>query len=170
VVADVRTGTLLGREDTRQLTREFMAGHVPAGARVVVEPAVPLGFFGGRYAEGFGPPPKTAHDQAGTPTRFIRGLSPARTDRYRRSGYCVVVVMSLVRDRALAVRSPAAAAYYRRLARESRILFHASPYRPGAKPVPFDFDFSTHLYYPRAYARPGPDVIVYRLDGCREGA
>jgi hypothetical protein len=167
VIADVRTGTVLDREDTRELTRDFMAGRLPAGTRVVVEPAVPIGFFGGRYTEGFGPPPKTPRNQAGSPTRFIRSLSARRVDRYRRAGYCVVVVMSLVRDRALAGGRPAVAAYYRRLARESRVLFHVSPYRPGARPVPFDFDFSTHLYYPRAYERPGPEVTVYRLDHCR---
>jgi Dolichyl-phosphate-mannose-protein mannosyltransferase len=166
VLADVRTGTVLGRQDTRQLARDFMARHLRAGTRVVVEPAVPVGFFAGRYVEGFGPPPKTAGDRAGSPTRFIRALTPARIDRYRRAGYCVVVVMSLVHDRALAGGYAAAAAYYRRLERSSRVLFRASPYRAGATPVPFDFDFSTHLYYPRAYARPGPEVTIYRLGGC----
>jgi hypothetical protein len=168
LVIDVRTGTLLGREDTRALARGAMARELPAGTRIVVEPAVPVGFFGGRYVEGFGPPPKTAGSQAGSPTRFIRTLRPDRIDRYRRAGFCVVVVMSLVRDRALARGKRAVAAYYRDLARESKVLFHASPYRPGAAPVPFDFDASTHLYYPRAYARPGPDVVIYRLDRCRQ--
>ena len=41
---------------------------------------------------------------------------------------------------------------------------------PGARPVPFDFDFSTHLYYPGAYQRPGPDVTIYRLRGCGPGS
>jgi hypothetical protein len=78
--------------------------------------------------------------------------------------------MSLIRDRALARPTPRIKAYYRRLARESHVLFHASPYKPGARPVPFDFDISTHLYYPRAYERPGPEVTIYRLRDCGAGS
>ncbi|HEU4974019.1 MAG TPA: glycosyltransferase family 39 protein [Baekduia sp.] len=169
VLADVRTGTLLGREDTRAQTRDFLERTLPPQARIVVEPAVPEGFFAGRFTEGFGPPPKTDVNHAGSPTRFIRQLRPARIDRYRQAGFCVVVVMSLVHDRAVGGPGHRADRYYRRLQRESEVLFHASPYRAGAAPVPFDFDMSTHLYYPRAYERPGPDVTVYRLDRCREG-
>jgi len=35
--------------------------------------------------------------------------------------------------------------------------------------VRFDFDFSTHLYEPAAYRRPGPDIAVRRLTNCRQG-
>jgi hypothetical protein len=77
--------------------------------------------------------------------------------------------MSLIRDRAIRGGNAEIAAYYRRLDRESRIVFRASPYRAGAKPVPFDFDFSTHLYEPSAYERPGPDIAVHRLARCRQG-
>ena len=38
---------------------------------------------------------------------------------------------------------------------------------PGRKPVPLHFDFS-YNYYPTAYFRPGPEVKLYRLNGCRE--
>jgi hypothetical protein len=77
--------------------------------------------------------------------------------------------MSLIRHRALQGGNAEIAAYYRRLDRESRVVFRASPYRPGAKPVRFDFDFSTHLYEPAAYWRPGPDIAVRRLTHCRQG-
>ena len=33
----------------------------------------------------------------------------------------------------------------------------------------FDFDQSTHLYYPAVYHRPGPEVRVYRLNRCVQG-
>ncbi|HSD80085.1 MAG TPA: glycosyltransferase family 39 protein [Solirubrobacteraceae bacterium] len=165
VAADLRTARLLGREDTREATLRFLEHALP-GARLVVEPAVPAGWPGGGFRVGFGPPPKTPRNRASGPTRFIRDLSPARVDAYRRAGFCTVVSFSLLRDRALADPRPRVRRYYRRLARESRVVFRASPYRPGAQPVPFDFDFSTHLYYPRAYERPGPDVTVYRLRGC----
>ena len=47
---------------------------------------------------------------------------------------------------------------------ESRadVVFHASPYRRGATPVKFNFDWSFD-FYPLAYARPGPEMTVYRL-------
>ena len=170
VIADVRTSRLLGREDTRAMTRDFVLNELPAGTPAVVEPAVPDGFFGDHLRLGFGPPPKTARNRAGGPTRFIRSLSPARVERYRAAGFCTVITMSLVRDRALAKDTARIDGYYRALQRQGRVIFHASPYKPGAKPVPFDFDWSTHLYYPRAYERPGPEVTVYRLDRCRERA
>jgi hypothetical protein len=40
-----------------------------------------------------------------------------------------------------------------------------SPYEAGEGPVDFNFDWSFNQY-PRAYERPGPSVVVYRL---REG-
>ncbi|MEY2536151.1 MAG: hypothetical protein QOF29_4061 [bacterium] len=170
VRTDVRTARVLGRTDTRQLTRDHLLAALPRGARVVVEPAFPVGFFGRRLVLGFGPPPKPPASRAGSVTRFIRSLRPQRIDRYRRAGYCVVVSTSDVRERARARRAPRVEAYYRRLARESRVVYRASPYRRGARPVPFDFDLSTHLYVPPAYERPGPAVTIYRLRDCRAPA
>ena len=31
--------------------------------------------------------------------------------------------------------------------------------------MPFSFDYSFN-YYPLAYARPGPEIVVYRLRDC----
>jgi 4-amino-4-deoxy-L-arabinose transferase-like glycosyltransferase len=169
VAADVRNARVLGREDTRQIARAWMNAHLPPAERVVIEPAVPSGFFGARYTEGFGPRAKASGTDAGSATRFILALAPRRIDEYRHAGYCTVVTMSLIRDRALQGGNAEIAAYYRRLDRESRVVFRASPYRPGAKPVRFDFDFSTHLYEPAAYWRPGPDIAVRRLTHCRQG-
>ena len=42
-----------------------------------------------------------------------------------------------------------------------------SPYKPGADPVPFNFDLS-YNYYPGAYERPGPTVRIYRLRDCQQ--
>src|SRR5947209_742060 len=41
VAADIRTGQLLGRTDTRQLARDYLGPHYPPGLRAVIEPAVP---------------------------------------------------------------------------------------------------------------------------------
>jgi hypothetical protein len=37
-----------------------------------------------------------------------------------------------------------------------------SPTKPGARMPEFNFDWS-YNYYPSAYARPGPEVSIYRL-------
>ena len=168
LLADVRTARLLGREDTRAMTKAWVLAHVPQKARVVAEPALPRQYFDRRLSLGFGAPPRTPENGWGTPTRFINALSPARLDRYRELGYCTVIKFSLVAERATLNRVRPALAYYRALAEQSRVLFHASPYALGARRVPFNFDFSTHLYYPSAYERPGPEATVYRLEGCRQ--
>jgi Dolichyl-phosphate-mannose-protein mannosyltransferase len=92
-------------------------------------------------------------------------LGPEVIDDMRLYGYCHVMTVNVVRDRA--ERDPQARAYYKRLERESRLLREFSPYRDGADPVAFDFDLSYNLY-PPAYERPGPTVRVYRLDDCEQ--
>ena len=62
---------------------------------------------------------------------------------------------------------PKALAYYDRLEREGRRVLYLSPYDPGRRPVPLHFDFS-YNYYPTAFARPGPEVKLYRLNNCKE--
>ncbi|CAA9470146.1 MAG: hypothetical protein AVDCRST_MAG38-1234 [uncultured Solirubrobacteraceae bacterium] len=167
LAADIRTARMFGREDTRQLTRDFLLDTLPRDARVVVEPGVPSRYFDGRLTLGFRAPPRTLV-AGGTPQRFILSLVPSRIDAYRRSGYCTVVVISTVAGRAMRDRIEPAAAYYRRLRRESRIVFHASPYKPGTDKPDFHLDWSTHLFLPAAYVRPGPEVTVHRLAGCRQ--
>jgi hypothetical protein len=82
-----------------------------------------------------------------------------------------VVTGSTQADRAFADASavPRAVAYYRALARQGEVVFGASPYARGHEPVAFNFDWSFD-YYPLAYARPGPQMTVYRLHGGRCGA
>ena len=92
-------------------------------------------------------------------------LRPDVIDELRLYGYCHVMTVNVVRERA--ERNPPARAYYDRLERESRLLREFSPYRDGADPVPFDFDLSYNLY-PSAYERPGPTVRVYRVDDCEQ--
>jgi hypothetical protein len=168
IAADLRTGHLLNRADTRVLARQFLESHLPENARVVIEPAAPSGFFGGHIVRGFAAPP-TELVSGGTPQRFILALGPERLGMYRRAGYCTVVTFSAVRGRAELDGVAPAVAYYRALVRRSRLIFSADPYEPGASPPPFDFDQSTHLYYPDVYHRPGPEVRAYRLNDCRQG-
>ena len=96
------------------------------------------------------------------------GTSPDRQkviDDYRAYGYCHVMTVNVVRERA--ERYPRARAYYRRLEAESELLREFSPYDEGAEPVPFNFDLSYNLY-PTEYERPGPTVRIYRLHDCEQ--
>ena len=92
-------------------------------------------------------------------------LSPSVVDDLRLYGYCHVMTVNVVRERA--ERRPQARAYYERLERESTLLRQFSPYSKDGEPVPFDFDLSYNLY-PPAYERPGPTVRIYRLDDCKQ--
>jgi len=94
-------------------------------------------------------------------------LDPSVIDDYRLYGYCLIVMVDTVRDRALQTGDRDARAYYDRLERESKAVRTFSPYDPGAKPVPFNFDLSFN-YYPPEYHRPGPTVQIRRLDDCRQ--
>jgi hypothetical protein len=94
-------------------------------------------------------------------------LDPGVIDDYRLYGYCLIVTVDTVRDRALETGDRDARAYYSRLDRESRVVKTFSPYDKGADPVPFNFDLSFN-YYPPEYHRPGPVVQVRRLDDCRQ--
>jgi hypothetical protein len=94
-------------------------------------------------------------------------LDPSVIDDYRLYGYCLIVTVDTVRDRALQTGDRNARAYYDRLDRESKPVRTFSPYDTGAKPVPFNFDLSFN-YYPPEYHRPGPTVQIRRLDDCRQ--
>jgi len=59
---------------------------------------------------------------------------------------------------------PNAIRYYRELGRRGELVHKVDPYRAGHGPVDFSFDWSFD-YYPLAYERPGPTIVVYRLRG-----
>jgi hypothetical protein len=85
---------------------------------------------------------------------------------YERYGFCYVVSGSTQRGRAEADPEavPDAIAYYAELAKRADIVHVDSPYEKGRGPVDFNFDWSFD-YYPRAYERPGPLMVVYHLRG-----
>jgi 4-amino-4-deoxy-L-arabinose transferase-like glycosyltransferase len=191
LVYSVHAGLVLSRADTRNLTRAWLVANVPQGTPIVAEPVSP-----DEWAREVKRGTSTAHNPYRWPKYpsllsrisaggalepggehlvgiedYERTLSPALIGYYERNGYCWVVSGSTQSGRAFADPEavPEAVAYYAALARQGEVVYRASPYthgRGGQGSVPFDFDWSFD-YYPLAYARPGPEMTVYRLHGGR---
>jgi hypothetical protein len=187
----IHAGMVLSRADTRNLTRAWMVANIPAGTRIVAEPVSP-----DEWAHQTRPGTSTASNppqwskypslvsrispsgaleanathQVGI-EEYERTLSPALIGYYVRSGYCWVISGSTQSGRAFADPGavPQAIVYYRALAAQGQVVYRASPYGSGQRPVPFGFDWSFD-YYPLAYERPGPQMTIYRLHGGRCGS
>jgi hypothetical protein len=183
IVAGLRTGDVMRKADTRELARNFMLEELPPRTKIVVDAVAirqpyDLPLLGIERAPGdpeffprFGAPPKKDNVYPPDPVRtqrFIEDLSPERIDRYRDAGYCTVITMGWLRDRAEIAGFEPAISYYDRLEQESKVLFSADPYDDPGDPVEFDFD-QTHLYYDARYNRTGPRVEIRRLDRCENG-
>jgi Dolichyl-phosphate-mannose-protein mannosyltransferase len=190
VVYSLHSAMTLSRADTRNSARAWLVAHLPASTKIVVEPVVPDGWAfdigrlnrgtanGARWSKFPTSRSNIANDGSFVPgpARIVnvedyeRTLYPGLIDRYIQRGYCWVVVGSTQRGRAEAQPGvvPRAIAYYRALEQRSTLAFEASPYRKGADPVTFNFDW-TFDFYPLAYERPGPLMQVYRLRGGRCG-
>jgi hypothetical protein len=189
VVSSVHVGRVLSETDTRNLARAWLVAHAPVRTKMVVEPGVvpdswafdvgrslPQTSTGQRWIKFPTSRENRAPDGSIEPgagavinlENYERTLTPALVDLYERDGWCYVVSGSTQRGRAEAepAEVPGAIAYYRELDRRSVVAFRTSPYHRGAGPVPFNFDWSFD-FYPRAYARPGPEITIHRLTGGR---
>lgn len=192
LLSTVHLDRVLSRDDTRNLARAWMIQNVPAGAKIVIEPIVPqawttdYGERGSRTPAGGELTPsgrrwrkfittRTTVDQKGRKRRggvgrtipiedYERTTRPALIGSYSRGGFCWVVIGSTQYGRAFASPDevPKAIRYYRSLGRHGDVVYRVDPYKKSQGPVEFNFDWSFD-YYPRAYERPGPTVIVYRL-------
>jgi len=181
----VHSGLVLSRADTRNLTRAWVVEHIPAGAKIVVEPVVPnawlndTGGLGAAHVRWIKYP--TLHvvlnPTTGTPEpahrtvlleNYESTLGPALIGYYEREGYCWVVSGTTQAGRAFADPKvvPEAINYYRELEKKGEVVYHISPYSSGKGPIKFNFDW-TFDYYPLAFHRPGPEMTVYRLHGGR---
>ena len=161
VAAAVHIDRVLGREDTRTLARAWMEANIPAGAGVVVEPFVPGNWLELDATRSFRRFPVERPFQA-----YEKRLRPRMVREYVRDGYCWVVVGSHQKGRGLAAGLGNARRYYRALDRASDDVVVFSPYRKGADPVDFSYDFSFNSL-PRAFERPGPVIEIHHLRGCR---
>jgi 4-amino-4-deoxy-L-arabinose transferase-like glycosyltransferase len=156
-VASVRVDALLGREDTRAQALDWLRANVPAGAPLVVEPFVPSSWL-------------KALDRPRWPVErpyqaYEKRLRVRHIVRYRERGHCWVVVGSTQKERGLKAGLRSSRNYYRALDAASGDTATFSPFRAGADPVEFSYDFSFN-YHPRAYERPGPVVEIHRLSAC----
>jgi 4-amino-4-deoxy-L-arabinose transferase-like glycosyltransferase len=175
----IHNDVVLARADTRNLTRAWLVAHVPRGDRIVLEPVV----LGSWVQEGVGSNSKRwlkypslqsviAPDGRLSPQGthsvaledYETTLSPALIEWYERQGYCWVLSGSTESGRAFAEprAAPLAVAYYRALAAQAEVAYRVSPFAPGTTPPAFNFDWAFD-YYPLSYARPGPEMTVYRL-------
>lgn len=160
VLASVHVDTVLGRTDTRELARRWLAANLPARAPVVVEPFVPASWL-----EALDRPvrPVERPFQA-----YEKRLRVGRIERYRERGQCWVVVGSTQKQRGLKAGLRSSRRYYRALDAASAQTVTFSPFARAADPVEFSYDASFN-YRPRAYERPGPVVEIHRLGACTPG-
>jgi hypothetical protein len=190
IVYSLHSAMTLSEADTRNETRGWLVDNVPANTKIVVEPVVPDAWAsdvgrpnpgtanGARWSKFPTSRSNIADDGSVIPGHgrivniedYERTLYPGLIDKYLAKGYCWVVVGSTQRGRAEAQPQivPRAIDYYRELERRSTLAYEASPYRKGAKPVKFNFDW-TFDFYPLAYERPGPVMQIYRLRGGKCG-
>jgi hypothetical protein len=188
LVFDIHNDLVLSREGTRNETRSWMLANVPPRTRIFVdrvllEPWIrdtdtaswggttrlrwrPFPLGGALRAGGLVSPDVRLEDVIGGVEDLTRRLEPRVLDVLEQRGVCWVITGSTAYGRALAepAEVPTAIAFYQALARRGDVVHRASPYDPGEGPVDFNFDWASN-YYPLAYHRPGPEVIVYRLHG-----
>jgi len=185
IASSVHLGRVMSRTDTRNVARAWMVKHIEEGSKIVVEPIAPdawaqdiaapsaLTSNGNRWLKFSTSRSNIGDDGTWIPTGRVvniedyeRTLYPGLIQRYQRQGYCWVVVGSTQVGRAEAEPDavPRALAYYRALEANGELVYRISPFRSGAKAVPFNFDWSFD-YYPRDYERPGPEIWIYRLRG-----
>jgi hypothetical protein len=176
LVFSIHNDVVLARTDTWAKARAWMAGHIPAGGRVVIEPIAPdqWAMDPGRPSRATGTGNRWTKWPSsrfkGRPVKledYERTLRTSLLGRYARGGYCYVVTGSTQRGRALKEPDevPRAIAYYDELERRADVAYRVSPRRGGEPAGDFSFDFSFNAY-PLGIERAGPEIVIYKLRSC----
>ena len=163
----VHNDRVLSRPHTLNLARAWMVENIPENAKVLAEP-IRAPTWHSPWEEG-----RTSLQTPFDSRSYVEYLDRGLVDEYREAGYCWIVASSnywgLVLDEER--EADDAREYYETLARESDLVFEASPWGDvdshgyiDDDEVVFDYDF-TYDFYPLAYDRPGPRVHVYHLRG-----
>jgi len=168
----VHVDRVLSRPDTLNVARTWMIENIPPSAGVIIEPNR------ARPWDWVWPRAHVALSYSGDPGSFIGYLDAGVVRRYLARGFCWVQTSSnywgpALRDTGQAPRAPS---YWRALERHGDVVYSASPWGPigsrhdpGEDEVEFNYDYA-YDFYPLAYDRPGPAVLIYRLHGGRCGA
>lgn len=191
LVFSVHNDLVLARADTRWVAREWMTQHIPAGSKIVVEPIAPDQWAmdpghplfesdGGTGSGNRWNKWRTSRSCVANDGTLItsgacrvvkledyeRTTRPQVIDSYERGDFCWVVTGSTQYGRAFADPGdvPNALKYYDELKRRGEVVYRISPYGKDAESVPFSFDYSFN-YYPLTHQRPGPEIVIYRLNG-----
>jgi len=184
-IPTIRNAIVMGREDTRTQTRNWLVANVPQGTKVSFEPIAPTEWYGSTPGGGAKAHPvqqwerfnrtdaiiaEVAREHSGARRtanfqNYERTLTPALIDVYRREGVCWVVTGSTQYGRTFAEpsRAPAALKYYAALKAEADVVFKTDPTDGNLPRYQVDTSFN---YVDGAFNRPGPEMIVYRLRNC----
>ncbi|MDA0179184.1 glycosyltransferase family 39 protein [Solirubrobacter phytolaccae] len=184
-IPTIENAIVMGREDTRTQTRNWLVANVPQGTKVSFEPIAPTEWYGStpgggakahpiqqwerfnrndaiiaELAKEHGGARRTANFQ-----NYERTLTPGLVDIYRREGVCWIVTGSTQYGRAQAEpkRAPAALKYYAALEQQADVVFKTDPTDGNLPRYQVDKSFN---YIESAFKRPGPEMIVYRLRNC----
>jgi Dolichyl-phosphate-mannose-protein mannosyltransferase len=154
IVYSIHSGLVLSRADTRNLARAWVVTHIPAHARIVVEPVVPNAWLDETGALTDESPPAHVrwvkyptlrillNPSSGMPEpthrtvlleNYESTLGPALIPYYERNDYCWIVSGFTQSGRAFADPKtvPNAIAYYRELEKQGEVVYHVSPYSSG---------------------------------------
>ena len=134
-----------------------MRENVPPGAPLVVEPFVPASWQAA-LQRPLWPVPRPFQ-------AYEKRLRVRQIERFRRKGFCWVIVGSTQKERGLKAGLTSSRNYYRALDAASEETVRFSPFRPGAEGPGFSYD-SSFNYRPRDFERPGPVVEIHRLRDC----
>ncbi len=188
--SSVRQALLMGAHETREIAAEWIRRNLPPGTRIVGEEYGPrLPIAQGRYAEILAEEERRRPGH-GMRTRFEMARRPAGEefwyyqipafgrfrghaaveeydlDRFRREGYCIVILSSALYDRyrGRPVEHPRQNAFFESVSAGGDLLARFDSRTPWCCPQGIKARLSEAAA--RAWGRLGPTLLIYRLRAC----